>query len=113
MIHSTCKLKLKTLSTLSVASFTWLLGVSRKEPFLSYENKPQHQSHNCLYYTPVGALRCKRLRKANVREKDTPSHLYGTSHMSCMEQVSRKRVRLVGVASSKHCRNAKRVHVRG
>src|SRR3954464_8215109 len=108
-----CKLKLKRLSTLSFACFTWLLGVLTKELFLSYENKPQHQSRNRLYYTPVGALRCKRLRKANVRDTDTPSHLYGTSHMSSVEPVSRKRVRSVGAASSKHCRNAKRVHVRG
>src|SRR3954467_13601282 len=113
MIPPNMQIKVKTLSTLSFASFTWLLGVSRKEPFLSYENKPQHQSCNCLYYTPVGALRCKRLHKANVRETDTPNHLYGTSHMSSVEPVSRKRVRSVGAASSGHCRNAKRVHVRG
>ena len=66
------------------------------EPFLSYENKPQHQFGNCLYYTPVGALRCKRLRVANVRETDTPSHLYGISHMSSVEPASRKRTHKVG-----------------
>ena len=26
-----------------------------KEPFLSYEEKPQHQLGNCLYFTPFGA----------------------------------------------------------
>ena len=31
--------------------------------------------HNCLYYTPVGALRCKHLRIANA-ERQTPQPLY-------------------------------------
>ena len=65
----------KRFSTLSFASFTWLLGFREKNRFYPTKNKPQHQSRNRLYYTPIGALRCKRLCKANVRETDTPSHL--------------------------------------
>src|SRR3954463_11697449 len=115
------QIKVKTPSTLSFASFMWLLrgfereslSILRKKLFLPCKKKPQHQSCNRLYYTPVGALRCKRLCVANVRETDTPNHLYGTSHMSSVEPVSHKRVRSVGAASSGHCRNAKRVHVRG
>ena len=40
-----------------------------RELFLPYEEKPQHQLGNCLYYTPFGALRSKRLRIANVRDR--------------------------------------------
>ena len=102
--------KVKRLSTLAYASFTWLLGVSRereREPFLFCENMPQHRFLNRLYYAPAGALHCKHLRIANVRETDTRTHLYGISHMSSVEPVSRKRVRLVGATSSGHCRNTK------
>src|ERR1041385_2265602 len=113
MIPLTCKLKLKRLLLYLLQVLRGCKGVSRGNRFLSCENKPQHQSCNRLYYTPVGALRCKRLRVANARETDTPRHLYGTSHMSSVEPVSRKRVRSVGAASSGHCRNAKRVHVGG
>src|SRR3954469_3380193 len=104
MIPSTCKLKLKTPFYFIFCKFYVAARGFEKNRFLSCENKPQHQSRNCLYYTPVGALRCKRLRKDNVRETDTPIHLYGTSHMSSVEPVSRKRVRSVEAASSGHCR---------
>ena len=112
MIPPFCKLKLIRFYFIFCKFYMTARGFE-KEPFLSYENMQQHQSGNCIYYTPVGALRCKRLCKANVRERDTPSHLYGTSHMSSVEPVSRKCVRSVGATSSGHCRNAKRVHVGG
>jgi hypothetical protein len=66
------QIKVRYDSTLSFASFTWLLGVSGENRFCPTNMKPQHQLSNCLYYTPFGALRCKRLRIANVRETDTP-----------------------------------------
>src|SRR3954468_12915068 len=41
------------------------------------------------------------------RDRHPPATLYGTSHMSSVEPVSRKRVRSVGGRFIKHCRNAK------
>ena len=112
MIPPFCKLKLIYFYFIFCKFYVAARGFE-KEPFLSYENKPQHQFSNYLYYTPVGALRCKHLRIANVERQTPPNHLYGTSHMSSVEPVSRKRIRSVGAASSVHCRNAKRVHVGG
>ena len=91
-----CQLKLIRFYFIFCKFYVAARGFER-EPFLSYESKPQHQFGNCLYYTPFGALRCKRLRIANVRETNTPqSHLYGTSHMSSVELVLRKRTHKVG-----------------
>src|ERR1043165_2040917 len=99
--------KHKRLSNLACASFTWLLGVSRDRTVSILQKHATTPIPNRMYYTSVGALRCKHLRIANVRETDTPSHLYGISHMSSVELVSRKCVRSVGAASSRHCCNAK------
>src|ERR1041385_2827050 len=107
------QIKVKTPSTLSFASFTWLLRGFERELLSILRKQATTPILQSSLHTPVGALRCKRLCVANVRETDTPSHLYGTSHMSSVKPVSCKRVRSVGVASSGHCRNAKRVHVRG
>ena len=96
-------------------SFTWLIGVSRENCFYPTNMQPQHQLSNCLYYTPFGALRCKRLRIANVRETDTPKATYMVQAICQAWNKSSisVRVRLVGAASSEQCRNTRRVHVRG
>ena len=114
MIPPFCKLKLIRFYFIFCKFYVGARGFDR-EPILSCENKPQHQFGNCLYYTPVGALRCKRLRIANVREIDTPPATYMVHAIWQAWNQSRVRVhvRLVGAASSGHCRNDKRVHVGG
>ena len=109
-----CKLKFRRLYFIFCKFYMADWGFGR-EPFLSYEKKPQHQLGNCLYYTPFGALRCKRFRIANVRETDTPKATYMVQAICQAWNQSRVSicVRSVGAASSEHCRNTKRVHVRG
>src|SRR3954465_10230787 len=99
--------KVKRISTLACASFTWLLGVSRERTVSILRKHATTPSPIRLYYTPVGALRCKHLHIANAERQTPPATLYGTSHMSSVEPVSRKRVRSVGGRFIKHCRNAK------
>src|ERR1044071_5692588 len=75
-------------------------GFERENRFYPAEKHATTPSPIRLYYTPVGALRCKYLRIANAERQTPPATLYGTSHMSSVEPVSRKRVRSVGAASS-------------
>ena len=53
-----CKIKLDA-STLSIASFTWLKGLSQKNRSYLRTIQPQHRSNNCFYYIPFEALHCK------------------------------------------------------
>ena len=101
-----CKLKLNA-STLSFVSFTWLLGVSRNNRF--YPTKTSHNTNPAIVsITPLSGPSVANIFASLMLERQTPpSHLYGTSHMSSVEPVSRKHVRSVGAASSGHCRNAK------
>src|SRR4051812_41972873 len=98
--------KVKRLSTLACASFTWLLGVSR-ERTVSIMRKTCHNivSHPSLLH-PCRGPRCKHLRIANAERQTPLTTLYGTSHISSMEPFSRKRVRSVGGRFIKHYRNA-------
>src|ERR1041385_6983726 len=97
--------KVKRLSTLACASFTWLLGVSR-ERTVSILRKTCHNtvSHPSLLHPCRGLNIFTSLMQRDIHPPDT---LYGTSHMSSVEPVSRKRVRSVGGRFIKHCRNAK------
>src|SRR4051812_42649535 len=103
------KSKVKRLSTLACASFTWLLGVSRKEPISIVRKHATTLIPNRLYYTPDGSLHCKLLHITNAERQTPPppSHLYGTIHMSSVEPVSHKHVRSVGGRFIRHCRNTK------
>src|ERR1041385_4663417 len=82
-------------------------GFERENRFYPAKKHATTPSPIRLYYTPVGALRCKNLRIANAERQTPPATLYGTSHMSSVEPVSRKRVRSVGDRFIKHCRNGK------
>src|SRR3954469_19629322 len=105
MIPPTCKLKLKTSLYFIFCKFYVAARGFEKRTVSILRKQATTPIHNCLYYTPVGALRCKHLRIANAERHTPPATLYGTSHMSIVEQVSRKRVRSVGARFIKHCRN--------
>ena len=93
--HSPCKIKLDA-STLSFAYFTWLGAFVNRTASYLRTLWPQQRSNNCMFKHPFRALhwKCEDQLK---REKLTPaSHIYGTSRMSVVEPVSRKRTCKVG-----------------
>src|SRR4051812_8450794 len=100
--------KVKRLSTLAYASFTWPLEVSG-ERTVSILRKTCHNTDSSIVsITPLSEPSIASIFSSLMLERQThPGHLYGTSHMSSVEPVSHNRVRSVGAASSGHCRNAK------
>src|ERR1043165_3752450 len=96
--------KVKRLSILACASFTWLLGVSR-ERTVSIMRKTCHNtvSHPSLLHPCWGPPLQTSLHRKGRETNPPPATLYGTSHMSSVEPVSRKRVRSVEGRFIKHC----------
>src|ERR1041385_7919082 len=100
--------KVKRLSTLACASFTWLLGVSREITVsILRKNMPQHRLPSVSITPLSGPFVANIFASLMQRDRHPPATLYGASHMSSLEPVSRKRVRSVGGRFIKHCRNAK------
>src|ERR1043165_4813018 len=96
MIPLSCKLKLKRL-------LLYLLQVLRgcsgfQERIVSILRKPCHNTNSAIVsITPLSGPSVANVFASLMLERQTPpSHLYGTSHMSSVEPVSRKRVRSVG-----------------
>src|SRR3954467_6533125 len=75
MIPPTCKLKLKMPFYFIFCKFYVAARGFEKRTISILRIQATTPIRNCLYYTPVGSLRCKHLRKANVRETDTPQPL--------------------------------------
>src|SRR3954462_8905830 len=72
-------------------------GFEREDRFYPAKNMPQHRLPS-VSITPLSGPSVANIF-ASLMQKDTPPPtftLYGTSHMSSMEPVSRKRVRSVG-----------------
>src|SRR3954469_11816131 len=113
MIPLTCKLKLKRLLLYIFKFYVAAKGFRERTPF--YPAKTSHNTNPAIVsITPLLGPSVANVFTSLMLERQTPpSHLYGTSHMSSVEPVSRKHVRSVGATSSGHCRNAKRVHVGG
>src|ERR1041385_4061394 len=108
------KLNLKTLSYFIFCNFyVAARGFGKRTAF--YPAKTSHNTNPAIVsITPQSGPSVANVFASLMLERQTnPSHLYGTSHMSSVEPVSRKRVRSVEAASSGHCCNAKRVHVGG
>ena len=93
--HSPCKIKLDA-STLSFAYFTWLGAFVNRTA--SYLRTYDHNNDQIIAYLfiPFGPS-IENAKPTKERERQTPaSHIYGTSRMSVVEPVSRKRTRKVG-----------------
>src|ERR1043165_4050546 len=74
MIPPTCKLKLKTPFYFIFCKFYVAARGFEKRTDSILRKQATTPIHNCLYYTPVGALRCKHLRIANAERQTPPSH---------------------------------------
>ena len=68
--------KQSEMPTLACASFTWLLGVLRERTVSILRKNATTPSPIRLYYTHVGALRCKHLRITNAERQTPPQPLY-------------------------------------
>jgi hypothetical protein len=77
-------------------SFTWLLGISHKNCFLSTNMKPQYWLTYCCFESPLRALHCRCHIHYRWRNRHPTSHLHSTSRTSVVEPVSRRSTRKVG-----------------
>src|ERR1041385_7153009 len=72
----TCKLKLKTPFYFIFCKFYVAARGFEKRTVSILRKQATTPIHNCLYYTPVGALHCKHLRIANAERQTHPQPLY-------------------------------------